>query len=502
MIQILLLCIKMKIKNAVCGPIDHQNNVIQLFNCPVNYLSGLSVRLGTYKKTFTHRIQFKLFSLNSDFQSLESLLLDKPFFELDIDAKGVIDNQYFHFYFPTLAASQGLRLALMMTSPDAEIGHAVTAYLANNDSRIPGHIHFLSKNIVSNDLGLQAKLITSEPMAVNPYPQGLLYSPYSSCNMNCTHCISRHSRKRAIRMSERIKQDIKKQVEQRQLQWIFTDYSGDIFFADHKNKGELDFLLNLGIAIHIDTNGAYLDSQAIEKLMLSEVDALSISVDAAQDDTYHKIRVGSPLLEQIFATARKVVDARAEYGRQDNFKICMGFTMMLSNLHELPLFIQRAAQAGVDSVGCRHLEVYHSDMKTESLFNHKAYFNSIRAASIELAKSLSIKLLISEELKDYPSSSARMPCLSPWTSAVVLANGDVMACCVPGSKMGNVNEVPLEEIWQGAAYQQLRSRVNSANPPSLCKTCPFTHTLSNYDSLATLASTPAAIPLLNEFKLN
>jgi radical SAM protein with 4Fe4S-binding SPASM domain len=151
----------------------------------------------------------------------------------------------------------------------------------------------------------------------------------------------------------------------------------------------------------------------------------------------------------------------------------MSFTLMRSNLQELPLFIQKAAKAGVDSIGCRHLEVYHPDMENESLFNHKAYFNSIRAASMELAKSLKITLLIGEELWNHPAAGGCAPCLIPWDSSVVLANGDVMACCAPGSKMGNVNEQSLEAIWPGAGYQRLRERVNSVDPPNLCKACQF-----------------------------
>jgi radical SAM protein with 4Fe4S-binding SPASM domain len=171
---------------------------------------------------------------------------------------------------------------------------------------------------------------------------------------------------------------------------------------------------------------------------------------------------------------------------------------MRSNLHELPLFIQEAARAGIDAVGCRHIEVYHADMESESLFHHKKYFNSMRAACIELAKSLGIRLNIGEELHDYPTFRGRTPCNLPWSSATVLANGDVLACCVPGSKMGNTNEQSLESIWQGEAYRRLRARVNSVNPPSLCKQCPFRSSLNDYASPAALRANLTARPLLDD----
>jgi radical SAM protein with 4Fe4S-binding SPASM domain len=137
-------------------------------------------------------------------------------------------------------------------------------------------------------------------------------------------------------------------------------------------------------------------------------------------------------------------------------------------------------------------------MESESLFDHKAYFHSIRAASLELAKSLEITLFIGEELWDHPAAGGSAPCLIPWSVATVLANGDVMACCVPGSKIGNVNEQSLEAIWQGAAYRRLRERVNSADPPSLCKACQFRNTLNSYESHAFLCASRTATPLLEE----
>jgi len=245
--------------------------------------------------------------------------------------------------------------------------------------------------------------------------------------------------------------------------------------------------------------GAVFNEVAL-RVMASPIDTLNISVDAARNETYQAIRIGAPTIERIFDSACAAVEARKVYGREANLRINMSFVMMMSNLHELPLFIQRAAKIGVNRVICLHLEVYHADMERESLFNDKAYYNSIRAACIELAKSIGIKLDIPEELLDCPDEGGREPCLTPWNSMVVLANGDVMACCVPQSKMGNLHEQPLDEIWQGLAYQRLRARVNSINPPSLCKSCPRRNSLNSSNTHSTFSLGRKAIPLLEELK--
>jgi radical SAM protein with 4Fe4S-binding SPASM domain len=484
-----------------CGPIDRNHAVIQHFECPVEHISGISLRFGTFRQIMCHRLCFRLDLL--DDASLGDVPLAipgnrTPIFQTDVAASGITDGEDFHLYFPTVANTRGTRFALTIFSSDAAADHAVTVWLSRGEGRIPGHISCRSRVPCSPDFGLRASLIVSEPTAAAAYPEGLLYSPLSSCNLNCVHCVSRHTRSRVARLPERIRQDITNHAVSGQLRWMFTDYSGDIFFAERKNPGELAFVLGLGIAVHIDTNGACLDRETIDRVMESKVDALNISIDAAQDATFRAIRIGAPPIDQIFATANMVIEARARHGRTSNFRVALGFTLMRSNLHELPLFIQIAAKIGVDAVSCRHLEVYHADMEPESLFYHRAYFNSIRAACLELARSLSIPLLIGEELTAEPNSSGVEPCMIPWSSAVLIANGDVMACCVPGSRMGNLDQQSLEEIWQGHAYRRLRARVNSADPPSLCRNCQFRRSLNSYDSVASFRAQHASRPLLEE----
>ncbi|WP_088183221.1 radical SAM/SPASM domain-containing protein [Sphingobium sp. Z007] len=333
---------------------------------------------------------------------------------------------------------------------------------------------------------------------IGSVPEGLLYSPLSSCNLNCIQCISKDSRKRAVRMDGRIKEDISRRVEAGEILWMFTDYSGDLLFADKKYPGELDYVLELGIAVHIDTNGVYLTAENIEKIMRSKVDAVSISVDAATDATYRKIRVGSPPVNQIFTAARSLVDARNAHDRKHNFRISMGFTLMRSNIEELPLFVAKAAAAGVDSIGTRHLEIYDVEMEQESLFDDHDLFNAIRIESLKVAEICGINLEIGPPLSSVVEIGGNAPCHIPWTSAVILANGDLQACCSPKSTMGNLHENSMEEIWNSAPYHELRRRVNSASPPSLCNNCQFRNDIGHFQDREGLSSFLRAAPLLQE----
>lgn len=468
--------------HRICGPIDRLGGIVQLVRCPSNYLSGVSIQFGTHCRPQKIPLVVELFAADeaSDDPAAWPILSGAALASATILPDELVDNDYHHIYLDTIKDSKERLFALRLTSPEIGETESPTAYVSRGPDRIAGHCGLHTRDGVFLAHGLKANLIFSSPEVRASSPPGLLYSPLTSCNMNCTHCISRHSRKRVHRMSPAIKDEIKTLVSSGKITWMFTDYSGDLLFADHKKPGELDYVTGLGIAVHIDTNGAYLTDERIAKIMASKVDAVSISIDAATDETYQTIRIGAPHLDTIFGAAERLVKARATGGREHNLTISVGFTLMRSNIHELPLFVQRAAQAGVNSIGCRHLEVYHTPMQGESLVHEPERFNAVRRDALALAASLGIQLNIGEELQDRSGTGSPQPCLLPWESATVLANGDVMACCVPGAKIGNLTEDTLEGIWTGERYRRLRERVNSNNPPKLCGTCQFRNAVNRY----------------------
>src|SRR5207245_6236499 len=62
---------------------------------------------------------------------------------------------------------------------------------------------------------------------------------------------------------------------------------------------------------------------------------------------------------------------------------------------------------------------------------------------------------------------------NPWETAHVLSNGAVVVCEVLDSvAVGNLHERPIEEIWQGEAYQRFRQRYHHGEVPE-CRTCPW-----------------------------
>ena len=65
------------------------------------------------------------------------------------------------------------------------------------------------------------------------------------------------------------------------------------------------------------------------------------------------------------------------------------------------------------------------------------------------------------------------PCYAPWTHSLIDFDGNVYVCCMTRERippLGNIRNQTFKEIWEDAAYRQIRLRMH---PPSLaaCKRC-------------------------------
>ena len=56
--------------------------------------------------------------------------------------------------------------------------------------------------------------------------------------------------------------------------------------------------------------------------------------------------------------------------------------------------------------------------------------------------------------------SKKIPCHFPWSSVYVSPNGDVRHCCSTNlTKLGNLSENTIDEIWNGDLYKMVREKV-------------------------------------------
>jgi MoaA/NifB/PqqE/SkfB family radical SAM enzyme len=328
-------------------------------------------------------------------------------------------------------------------------------------------------------LSLLIDLKYSPPNSTLSVPTKIVYSPITQCNLNCVHCVSAHSRKTVRSMDKSIKSSIREWSAQGKLSLLVTDYSGDILYADHKSRGELDYVINLHVPFDVCTNGVYLDGDRASKLLRSQMRSLNVSLDAATTKTFKRIRKGAPDLDFVTNNIRGFVALRDTVMPRWRGILSLSFALMKSNLHELVAFVELAENIGIGHIVTEHVRCYADHMTSESLWFDKERFNRVREEALSLAERKGITLNISDPFSLRPPHNGRRFCPEPWHAALLLGNGDVQACGVPGTKIGNLNEESLESIWSGKKFGEFRLAVNSASPPAPCLSCPLLGTENN-----------------------
>lgn len=441
------------------GPLLPHRPFGQNFTVDASWFAGLGIPIATYGGTNRSTVRVRIHELGRDGGS--RTLLDRT-----LPPRSFADNDVVEFGVPSQPDSKGREYRVELSSPDATGSTACTLWCP--PTLVRGWREWLRQ---APPTGIVMHVRRAPPTTSYPVPRALLYSPVSSCNLNCIHCISRETRRSLARLDPTIKAKLKEECAAGRIERISTDYSGDILFADKRYPGELDFLLDLGALLHIDTNGNVMSEALANRLLTAKLSGINVSLDASRPTTYARIRRGSRPLAEVLGNAAMLGRARRELARQD-VKLTFSISLMRSNLDEVAGLVDCAAEAGFDAVYGRHLEVYTADLEAESLFDEKARYDALRGELLAHARTRGIELVLPPPFLDVQPRTGHAWCGSAWDSVVLLANGDVMACCVPTTIIGNLRTQTLEDIWNGEAYQRLRMRVNSDDAPDACKSCP------------------------------
>jgi len=322
--------------------------------------------------------------------------------------------------------------------------------------------------------------IYSEPQADAPFPSAVLLSPVTQCNLNCIHCISRHSREGVSVLSDEAWASIAGAAAAGHLTHLRTDYSGDLLFSDRRHGEWLERIIGLSIPFALTTHANDLSPANTSRLLESRLFSITFSLDSLDPADYPRIRRGARPLDEVLDNIRGFMIARNV--RRPDVETLLAFVLMRRNLDSLWPAIDLAAELGVSAVVGGHVHAYTSDIAEESLLLEPARYERAYHELIAHATAKGVYLGLPVPFPSRPHRRGHARCAYPWSTAVVLGNGDVMGCCVPGTRVGNLRESSLEAVWNGAAMREFRRRVNSDAPPEPCTVCPMQRLENNFAS--------------------
>jgi radical SAM protein with 4Fe4S-binding SPASM domain len=236
-----------------------------------------------------------------------------------------------------------------------------------------------------------------------------------------------------------------------------------------------------------NSNALALSRRLQQQLVDAGLDELRVSMDAADRDTYRRIRGVDGYEKALRRTADFCAYLRERGATRP--RVSLVFMALRDNLEQLPAVIERAASMGVAAVTLQRLVYFGTGMAVESQSVFAAAdqdeVDRLIAICEETARRSGLELNASGRMspqKSLQSVEAGRPwsgCTRPWRSTYVTANGNVLPCCIApfstndyeGIILGNLLERPMTEIWSAEEYEVFRRAHASDQPPEACRGC-------------------------------
>lgn len=214
---------------------------------------------------------------------------------------------------------------------------------------------------------------------------------------------------------------------------------------------------NMTDRIEITTNATKLTPKVAGELIESGLDYLRVSIYSIDQDTHNQFTQTRFSVEKIF----------------DNLK---GLIELRNNLNLNHPFIYAKVMETLKDEEIREFKKKYSEVADE--------------LTVEVIHNMSGINGIEQKLGiDIPVRKNRKICPLPFYQASIAANGDVTICCIDwtfSSKIGNVKENNIIDLWKSDKFNKIRSEIlrgNIKNIPS-CTNC--TWSWSSTDDLDTL----------------
>ncbi len=306
------------------------------------------------------------------------------------------------------------------------------------------------------------------------------------CNIRCIYC--------HLTYADYFSKNELSPQEFEKMNWALEKLSHLSFFSSTEPLSAIHFkeIFRLSDKFntekYLSTNGILINNELAELFVKYKLHFLTISFGGLTKKSFmyaHKVNKFLDVLKKI-----KTIN---NYKHQYNSiypKLRLVLVVMKSNAHELPLAVKYAKKYKFsEGIKITYLKAYTENMLSELPFNCKEYVQHYVRQAQKLGKSLGIPVEFDGDNFDdtgNDDSFDHKKCLEPWQRMHIESNGDVHVCPSPRNKAvaGNINTDKINDIWNSDVYRTFRSKVNSTNPPEVCRRCThnFHKNFSRYET--------------------
>jgi MoaA/NifB/PqqE/SkfB family radical SAM enzyme len=247
------------------------------------------------------------------------------------------------------------------------------------------------------------------------------------------------------------------------------------------------YLKARGTYVLFNTNGTLMQPKRFQELIDTGLDELRVSLDAADRESYVKVR-GKDFFNRIVRDVGKFVAYQKLVGATTP-RVSLWLTGLKETVEQLPAFVRLAAQMGIREVHLQRLvfdeQGYGMASAAQSLFENtqEEERQAIEAAQA-MAEPLGVTLDASGATEPGLSlkrqdDRAWSTCRRPWSLMYFTAHGRALPCCIApfavrgysNYTLGDASQQDLRDIWNGPAYREFRDSLLSDTPPAPCQNC-------------------------------
>lgn len=289
------------------------------------------------------------------------------------------------------------------------------------------------------------------------FPFSVSVEPTTSCNLRCPECPSglRSFTRPTGMLSPDLFDDFLNQTESH-LVYLNFYFQGEPFL--HPTFLNLvESCVGRSIFTSTSTNAHYLNVQTAERVVLSGLHRLIISMDGASQDVYAAYRKGGSL-HKVLEGIKNVAEARKRLGKR-NPEIVVQNLLVKPNIHEKNQVENLAKSLGADRVVFKTAQVYDLSADHHLVPDEAKYSRYKRTDEGKL------------EIKNPLLNQ----CWRMWSGCVVTWDGRIVPCCFDkdaSHQMGSLKEKSFARIWNSEPYQQFRQAILfSRSKIDICKNC-------------------------------
>jgi radical SAM protein with 4Fe4S-binding SPASM domain len=228
-------------------------------------------------------------------------------------------------------------------------------------------------------------------------------------------------------------------------------------FLNKKIFEWIHFAAQKNIYTATSTNAHHITPEVAEKIVLSGLCRLIVSLDGATQETYQLYRIGGNF-EKVLEGLKNIHAAKKKFASKTPFVVLQNIVFK-HNEHELGAIKALGKKYSVGKVVFKTAQIYDYENGSDFIPDDKNY------SRYEKNHDGTYRI----------KTGFHNSCWKMWHSFVMTWDGKIVPCCFDKdaeNRLGDISKMSFREIWFGEKYQSFRKKIlKNRRVIDICKNC-------------------------------